>query len=50
MNKRKHKSENNEYIEEIITNMIDEGSEDVTTLSKDVEAKYEAIGEKTPNN
>jgi hypothetical protein len=32
----------------ILTNMIDEGSEGVTTISEDPEAKYESIAEKEP--
>jgi hypothetical protein len=50
MNKRNIENKNKSHIEKAITNMIDEGSEDVTTLSKDVEAKYESIGEKIPDN
>lgn len=33
---------------DIITNMIDEGSEEVKTLSDDPEAKYEARAYKEP--
>lgn len=43
---KKHTNENKAYIEEVITNMIEEGSEKVTTLSEDPEAKYESIGKK----
>jgi hypothetical protein len=48
MDKKKYTNENKTYIEEVITNMIDEGSEKVTTLSEDPEAKYESIGKKVP--
>jgi hypothetical protein len=46
MSKSKEKSK--KELAGIITNMIDEGSEDVTTLSEDPEAKYESIAEKEP--
>jgi biopolymer transport protein ExbD len=46
MNKRKVRHE--QKLVSAITNMIDEGSEEVTTLSEDTEAKYESIAEKVP--
>lgn len=47
--KNKRKVKNNEEIEKAITNMIDDGSEGVTTLSSDPEAKYEAIDDERNN-
>ncbi|MBL4936411.1 hypothetical protein JK636_11630 [Clostridium sp. YIM B02515] len=46
INEKKKKSE----IEDAITDMINEGSEGVTTLSKDVEAKYESRADKVPGD
>lgn len=37
-------------LEKAIVDMIDEGSEDVTTLSRDTEAKYESISDKEPGS
>lgn len=44
----KEKENKKEEIASIIKDMIDNGSEGVTTLSKDPEAKYESITEKEP--
>jgi hypothetical protein len=46
MNKKNSKDK--QELINAITNMIDEGSEKVTTLSRESEAKYESIGEKEP--
>ncbi|ERI94581.1 hypothetical protein HMPREF1982_00888 [Clostridiales bacterium oral taxon 876 str. F0540] len=46
INEKKKKAE----IEDAITDMINEGSEGVTTLSKDVEAKYESRAYKVPGD
>jgi DNA-binding ferritin-like protein len=48
MNKKNSKDK--QELINAVTNMIDEGSEKVTTLSKDPEAKYESIGEKEPGH
>lgn len=48
MDKRKNVNSNKKKLADIITDMVDEGSEGITTLSKDPEAKYESIGEKIP--
>ncbi len=42
------KNEDKQDLAAVISNMIDEGSEGVTTLSGDPEAKYESIAEKEP--
>lgn len=44
--KNKRQSKKKALIEETLTDMINNGSEGVTTLSYDVEAKYEAIDKK----
>lgn len=49
MDERKNTEKHKEEIEKAITNVINEGSEDVTTLSEAPEAKYEAIDEKIIN-
>lgn len=46
MNKSKQSSEDKIHLEKILTDMIDTGSDHVTTLSKNPEAKYESIEEK----
>jgi DNA-binding ferritin-like protein len=48
MEKRDSRNERKEEIAEAIVDMIDDGSEGVTTLSNSPEAKYESIDEKTP--
>jgi hypothetical protein len=45
---RKEQENKKEELASVIKDMIDEGSEGVTTLSKDPEAKYESITEKEP--
>ena len=46
MDKREVSKKDKKEIAEAITDMIDKGSEGVTTLSEDPEAKYEAIDSK----
>lgn len=46
MSKRKSDKKHKEEIENALVNVIEEGSEGVTTLSRDVEAKYESIDSK----
>jgi hypothetical protein len=45
---RKEQENKKEELASVIKDMIDKGSEGVTTLSKDPEAKYESITEKEP--
>ena len=46
----KKNSKDKQELVNAVTNMIDKGSEKVTTLSEDSEAKYESIGEKKPGH
>jgi hypothetical protein len=47
--KKKNSKDKQELIN-AVTNMIDDGSEKVTTISEDPETKYESIGEKDPGH
>jgi hypothetical protein len=50
MNERHLKGNSKKELADALINIISEGSENVTTLSDDPEAKYESIAEKVPGN